>query len=58
LGLNWSALDHNERGAGTRSSFDFRYRPEQCPLYPQKRTSVGAIAMSALGHKRTLAEQF
>jgi hypothetical protein len=27
----------------------------QCPLYPSKRTFVGATAMSALGQKRTLA---
>jgi len=26
----------------------------RCPLYPQKRTSVNAIAMSALCQKRTL----
>jgi len=24
-----------------------------CPLYPQKRTSLGAIVMSTLCHKRT-----
>jgi hypothetical protein len=30
---------------------------EQCPLYPQKRTSFGTVAMSALGHKQTHAVQ-
>src|SRR4029077_14860093 len=29
----------------------------RCPLYPQKRTSIDAISMSALGHKRTHAPQ-
>jgi hypothetical protein len=25
----------------------------QCPLFPQKRASAGAMGMSVLGHKRT-----
>ena len=28
-----------------------------CPLYPQKRTFLGAVAMSALGQNRTHAPQ-
>ena len=31
-----------------------RSAADQCPLYPQKRTSMSAIAMSALCHKQTL----
>src|SRR5262249_9105250 len=32
-----------------------RIRPASCPFYPQKRTWVSTIVMSALCHKRTLA---
>ena len=31
---------------------------DQCPLYPQKQTLAGAIGMSAMWQKRTLAASF
>jgi len=35
-----------------------RSTPTQCPLYPQKRTLVEHVAMSAMCQKRTLAPVF
>jgi hypothetical protein len=38
-----------------RSLADNREAPQGCPLYPQKRTFVSALSMSALCQKRTYA---
>jgi hypothetical protein len=42
---------------GTRSQRQ-QNQPTRCPLYPQKRTFVSAIGMSALCQKRTSSKTF
>ena len=47
------AQSHQFRGPETMSVSDQDSRGDQCPLYPQKRTSLTTTEMSALCQKQT-----